>query len=312
MSEATSNREQLAEENEGLLRRLDEAEATIRAISSGEVDAFLVRQGADDQVLVLDGVDRPYRLLIERMHQCAVTLDKDGTIIYANRCLAELLHVTPSALLATALSEYVVPRDRGILADLLESGERSDAERELELEARDGTVVPALVAASPLVGSAGIICLIVSDLTDQRRQADERERLLREQAARAAAESTAATLRDADRRKDEFLAMLAHELRGPLAPIRNGIEILNRIGLQDPVVQQTRAMIARQVEDLVRLVDDLLDVSRVTRGKIQLRLERVDLKERRRACRGERPTADREAGPPAGRGVACGAAPGGR
>jgi signal transduction histidine kinase/ActR/RegA family two-component response regulator len=152
-------------------------------------------------------------------------------------------------------------------------------ERELELKARDGTVVPARLAAGPLVDRDEIICVIVTDLTDQRRRTDERDRFLHEQAARTAAESAAAILRDADLRKDEFLAMLAHELRGPLAPIRNGIEILNRIGSQEPVVQQTRDMMARQLEGLVRLVDDLLDVSRVTHGKIQLRLERVDLKD---------------------------------
>ena len=76
---------------EELRQRLEDAEATIRAISGGEVDAFLVRQGAEDQVLVLDGVDRPYRLLIERMHQGAATLTADGTIFYANRRLAEML-----------------------------------------------------------------------------------------------------------------------------------------------------------------------------------------------------------------------------
>src|SRR5512135_165720 len=279
MTENSPRREQLAEEIATLRHRLEESEATIRAISSGEVDAFVVRQGADDQVLVLDGVDRPYRLLIERMHQGAATLDKDGTIIYVNRRLAELLHVTPGALLATPLSEYVVPKDREILTDLLENGDRGEAERELELKARDGTIVPVRLAASPLVSRTGIICVIVTDLTYQRRQGAERDRLLREQAARAAAESAAAILRDADRRKDEFLAMLAHELRGPLGPIRNGIEILDRMSSEDPVVQQTAAMIARQVEDLVRLVDDLLDVSRIAQGKVQLQLERVDLKD---------------------------------
>ncbi|VTR95120.1 histidine kinase : Putative sensor histidine kinase OS=Variovorax paradoxus B4 GN=VAPA_1c17480 PE=4 SV=1: HisKA: HATPase_c: Response_reg [Gemmata massiliana] len=84
-------------------------------------------------------------------------------------------------------------------------------------------------------------------------------------------------LRDADRRKDEFLAMLAHELRNPLAPIRNGLAIL---GLRDgdrEVVHRTHGMMSRQVDHLSRLVDDLLDVSRITRGKVELRVETVDL-----------------------------------
>jgi PAS domain S-box-containing protein len=83
-------------------------------------------------------------------------------------------------------------------------------------------------------------------------------------------------LREADRRKDTFLATLAHELRNPLAPIRNGLQILDkRIGAEDEIAQRTITMMQRQMTHLVRLVDDLLDVSRITRGKLQLKLQRV-------------------------------------
>ena len=84
-------------------------------------------------------------------------------------------------------------------------------------------------------------------------------------------------LRDADRRKDEFLATLAHELRNPLAPIRNSLQILKMPRLDAATVERSREMMERQVHQLVRLVDDLLDVSRVMRGKIELRKERVEL-----------------------------------
>jgi PAS domain S-box-containing protein len=83
-------------------------------------------------------------------------------------------------------------------------------------------------------------------------------------------------LRDADRRKDEFLATLAHELRNPLAPIRNSLEILKLPRLDPQMADDTRAIMERQVQHLVRLVDDLLDVSRVMRGKIELRREPVE------------------------------------
>jgi two-component system, chemotaxis family, CheB/CheR fusion protein len=84
-------------------------------------------------------------------------------------------------------------------------------------------------------------------------------------------------LREADRRKDEFLATLAHELRNPLAPIRNAIQILHIEGPPAPRLQWARDVIDRQVEQLTRIVDDLLDVSRITRGRIELRRERVEL-----------------------------------
>jgi two-component system CheB/CheR fusion protein len=84
-------------------------------------------------------------------------------------------------------------------------------------------------------------------------------------------------LRDADRRKDEFLATLAHELRNPLAPIRNSLHILDMAGTPNPAVEYVRDMMERQVNHLVRLVDDLMEVSRITRGRIELRRERVEL-----------------------------------
>lgn len=84
-------------------------------------------------------------------------------------------------------------------------------------------------------------------------------------------------LREADRRKDEFLAMLAHELRNPLAPVRNTLQIMKMTSGDDERVSASVEMMNRQVDHLVRLVDDLLDVSRISRGKIELRREQVEL-----------------------------------
>jgi PAS domain S-box-containing protein len=85
-------------------------------------------------------------------------------------------------------------------------------------------------------------------------------------------------LRDADRRKDEFLAMLAHELRNPLAPIRSAVRVLRRLESSDPRLAEMRDVIDRQADQLTRLVDDLLDVSRITQGKVTLRHERLELR----------------------------------
>ncbi|MBC7772062.1 MAG: PAS domain-containing protein [Pyrinomonadaceae bacterium] len=86
-------------------------------------------------------------------------------------------------------------------------------------------------------------------------------------------------LRDADRKKDDFIAMLAHELRNPLAPIRNGLQMMRLAGTDTAVIAAARAIMERQLSHMVRLIDDLLDVSRVTRNKMELRRTSVTLAE---------------------------------
>jgi PAS domain S-box-containing protein len=139
----------------------------------------------------------------------------------------------------------------------------------------DGRVRWVKVRALPHFDGAGALVRYVGatlDITDARRAEDA----LRE-AARTEAEASA--LREADRRKDDFLAMLGHELRNPLAPIRNSLYILDRVPNGGEQAVRARAIIQRQVEHLARLVDDLLDVSRITRGKVVLRRERLELGE---------------------------------
>ncbi|HZE60541.1 MAG TPA: response regulator, partial [Burkholderiales bacterium] len=84
-------------------------------------------------------------------------------------------------------------------------------------------------------------------------------------------------VKEAERTRDEFLATLAHELRGPLSPIRNAVAILGRKGSQDPEVAWSQGVIERQIEQLSRLIDDLLDIERISRGKFLLRRERMPL-----------------------------------
>ena len=108
---------------------------------------------------------------------------------------------------------------------------------------------------------------------DLAARAEENTRLLRETRQQAEA------LRETDRRKDEFLAILAHELRNPLAPISNSVSILGSDKLPAKVRDEALQMMDRQVKQMVRLVDDLMDVSRITRGNIELKTDAIDLSE---------------------------------
>src|SRR5262249_26284988 len=124
----------------------------------------------------------------------------------------------------------------------------------------DGAYRWFVTRAVPIKDEGGAIvswCGVTTDIHDQKEAAEQ--------------------LRQAGRRKDEFLATLAHELRGPLAPICAAVQFLRLKAPPDPDLQAARDIIDRQARQMGRLVDDLQEVSRVSRGKVQLRKERVDL-----------------------------------
>jgi PAS domain S-box-containing protein len=137
--------------------------------------------------------------------------------------------------------------------------------------------------AAPFVGRDGrnLGLIQVSDKVDGSAFTADDEAILMQMAYIASVAIENARLydglREADRRKDEFLATLAHELRNPLAPISNALQIMRLAGTSGPIMEQARTMMERQLTQMVRLVDDLLDVSRITRGKLELRKERVEL-----------------------------------
>ena len=121
---------------------------------------------------------------------------------------------------------------------------------------------------APVFGPQGDVVAVAGTTRDVTER-QEFEQALREQAEQ---------LREADRAKDEFLATLSHELRNPLAPLRNSVAILRMTGTEGDKITPVREMMERQVNHLVRLVDDLLEVSRISRGTFTLRRERVDLR----------------------------------
>jgi PAS domain S-box-containing protein len=130
----------------------------------------------------------------------------------------------------------------------------------LLVSTRNDRQLPISYSAAPIRGSAAESDGVVIVLRD------ETDRLRSERA-----------LRNADRRKDEFLATLAHELRNPLAPISMGLELMKISADEPQAAEEVRAMMERQTQQMVRLIDDLLDVSRISRGKLELRRSQVDL-----------------------------------
>lgn len=249
-----------------LKTRLAEAEETIRAIRHGEVDALLIAaMGDDDRVYTISSAERPYRLMIEQMQEGALMVSAgSGLVLYCNRYFAELVSRPMEQIIGHPLHPHCLPTSDVMLDALLTS--TSGRRGEFELLSGDGRRIPVAMAVNPVEGfETPTYCVIVTDLTSQR----DNEQLRRAEQA----------LRAADRRKDEFLAMLGHELRNPLTPIRMAVEVIRSRAhdLECPDLHKGLEIIERQVAHMTRLVDDLLDVARITRGTVKLQCEVVNL-----------------------------------
>jgi PAS domain S-box-containing protein len=203
-----------------------------------------------------------FRQLVEIAQEGIWMVDALGRTEYANQRMAEMLGCALQDLLGHPVFEFTFEEDReaaiGLFRQCL-AGNRMQLD--FRLRRPDGDELWAGISANRIMSDSGElrgVLALFSDVTERRRA---------EQA-----------LREADRRKDEFLAMLAHELRNPLAPIRNAVQIMRDLDRGDTAtLDWVREVIDRQVGHLGRLVDDLLDVSRLVRGSIELRKEIVDL-----------------------------------
>jgi signal transduction histidine kinase/ActR/RegA family two-component response regulator len=180
--------------------------------------------------------------------------------------------ILPAGLLASA---FLVPLALG--------GVQLMADRNPQINPE---VVTAVVAFTFATAAAAVVWAYVARLTSLQLERERALALLEQRVSERTHELATSNeelrksedlLRDADRRKDEFLATLAHELRNPLAPIRNAIAVLQTAGVSEKDRQESRTMIDRQVGHMVRLIDDLLDVSRITAGKLPMRKALVQL-----------------------------------
>jgi signal transduction histidine kinase len=226
---------------------------------------------ADMRVLVLAPTARDSQIT-------RAVLADDGIACCVCRDLQRLLDELPRGAAALLLAEEALGEDQTVRL-------RAHLRRQPPWSDLPVLVLTARGADSPTVATAveelGNVTLLerptrVAALTSAVRsalRARARQYQIRDHVEER--ERAAEALLEADRRKDEFLAMLAHELRNPLAPLRSAADLLELS--DDPDVVEVRHVIDRQVDHMVRLVDDLLEVSRITRGKIELRRERVDL-----------------------------------
>ncbi len=209
--------------------------------------------------------EQRFRLLVEGVKDYAIfMLDPAGNIVSWNAGAERIKGYSASEIVGKHFSVFYPSED-------VESGK---PQRELEIAREQGSVEDEgwRVKKDRSLFWANVVITAIYDKDHQlvgyakvtRDMTDKRK---------------AAALEAADRQKNEFLAMLAHELRNPLAPISNGLQLLKLQGVDPDTMQQTTEMMERQVVHLVRLVDDLLDVSRVITGKMTFKKEPVELRQ---------------------------------
>jgi PAS domain S-box-containing protein len=191
-----------------------------------------------------------------------VSKTMEGIILTWNAGAERLFGYSAAETIGRPITMLIPPErqhEEPLLLERLGRGERIEHYETVRI-AKDGRRLDISLTLSPMRDANGTIIgasKVARDIS-QRKRAEE-------------------ALRDADRRKDEFLAILAHELRNPLAPIRNSLHILRLTNQHDPAAERVGEMMDRQVNHMVRLVDDLMEVSRITRGKIELRKEPVEV-----------------------------------
>jgi PAS domain S-box-containing protein len=219
---------------------------------------------------VADAEER-MRSVVDHVVDGIISIDEHGTVLTYNPAAERIFGYERSDVVGQNVKMLMPEPYQGqhddYIANYLRTGQAKiiGIGREVVGRRKDGTIFPMELAISVFkLGEKRYFTGIVRDITERKQLEQQLQQRLND-------------LAEADRQKNDFLAMLAHELRNPLAPLRNALHLMKMPGANGDAVTQARDMMERQLHHLVRLVDDLLDVSRIIRDKIELRKEPVDL-----------------------------------
>jgi signal transduction histidine kinase len=253
--------EELAKENTDLQQRLEVAEECIRAIRGGEVDALVVQDEHDpvNKLMVMRIVAEEIlaQSILEQVADAVVICDEQGFVQRASHAVNQLYHANPLGKHFEEVFSLVIPTANetgtAVTFAMLASHETIKSYEVLLVNAQRDDPVHFLLSARVLRSVDKQPVKLVVTLTDISE-----------------GKKTEAILREADRRKDEFLATLAHELRNPIAPLQNALSLITLPQTNPAMRERAHEIMRRQLLQMKRLVDDLLDISRITRDRIEL------------------------------------------
>jgi PAS domain S-box-containing protein len=212
--------------------------------------------------LLAEAASRHLAAIVESSHDAIVAKDLNGIVTSWNRGAERVFGYTQDEMVGRPITTIIPPEhlhEEPTILERIRRGERVESYESIRRR-KDGSTIAVSLMISPIYDTHGNVVgasKIARDITHLKKV--ERE------------------LRDADRRKDEFLAVLAHELRNPLAPIRQATQVARASYANEARVEWSHDVIDRQVGHMARLLDDLLDVARITRGTLEIRRSHVDL-----------------------------------
>ncbi len=245
-----------AQDTEEVFRRLEEAEQALEAIRSGEVDSLIVETPAGLRVYALEGESNTYRVLMETMNEGAAILNEAGVLLYCNAQFARLVDHPIEQVMGAEIAAFIAGREHAKLNELLATARNEAVRGEFCLVGRAAEVPVQLSVNGFKQEDRTVLCLVAMDLRQQKHNE-----------AIAASEKA---LREADRQKNEFLAVLSHELRNPLAPVLTAVQLIQRKPGLTEDLRLPLDIIRRNLQLEARLIDDLLDLSRIEQGKLVL------------------------------------------
>jgi len=257
MNVDSASAKQLILEFRELRARLEEAEQTLDAIRSGDVDALVVSSDEGEKVYTLKGADEPYRIFVEQMHEGAVTLSSDGTILYCNQAFANMAGSPLERVIGTALGALLCGREGEVVEDLPAYLTTRESSETMGVRRMD-RVLPVLVSAAKMVSEeAPALALTVTDLSQQQEQEEK--------------------LKKANEELEGFCYTVSHDLRAPLRSIVSSANVIME-DFGDTLPSDARVDLVRignSANQLGSLIDDLLMYSRLS--SLPIEAANVDL-----------------------------------
>ncbi len=236
---------------EELTIQLSEANEIIEAIRKGEVDAFIVKSEDKHEVYTLQSADKAYRIFIEKMNEGAMTLNREGLIVYSNSSFANMINIPLENVIGFPFKNFIPDAYKNKGTEIMKAAwQQQESKGEIMLAGKTKTI-PVLLSMNTLEIDGGMaLSVIATDITLQKETQQHKKAM---------------------KKKDEFISIASHELKTPVTSIKGYVQLL-RFNFQkegNSIAAELLTKVDTQINKLTNLIGDLLDVKKIENGKLQ-------------------------------------------